>query len=121
MSKIVSRAISDSADSARRTSTLGPTSVPSVSDCDRSGTCVTSDTSMSSPLPFISVPQDDRSEVHQEDERDQDEDGGRGEILELLLRLLDVHEDQRREGCVVLLELIEQATLRRQEPGRRAH
>ena len=57
---------------------------------------------MSSPLPFISVPQEDRGEVHHEDHGHQHQDRGRGELLATpRWAFFDVREDERRERRVV--------------------
>src|SRR5438132_14410177 len=110
MSNTTSRALSSLAGSrAAFTVMRAPSSVSGVDPGAAESTLAISVVSMVSPLSLIPVPHQNRAQVHDEDQHHEHEDRRGREVLELGLRLLDVREDQRRQGRKPLLERGEDA------------
>src|ERR671924_637414 len=108
-SKIVSRGTS------ARTTSSGTRTTTLVSPCSLTGTGspatgvrVTS-TSAPSPRPLVSVPQEDRRQVHDQDHRQEHHDRGSGEGGPLLTRLPRPREDQRWQRRVWPLQRLQEA------------
>src|SRR4030095_985097 len=75
----------------------------------------TTSVSMSSPFPFIAVPQDDRHEVHDQDHREEDEDRGAQGRTPFVAGQARPAVDDRGESRVPTLQGLQQVP---RSPGR---
>src|SRR5262245_46304683 len=95
-------------------------SASSVSTLSTSRVSVSVAAVLMSPLPCLSVPQDDGERVDDKDDDDEHDDSGRGQVLELRIWLAGPSVDDRRERRIGSDEAIDDRRRGRlREAGRR--